>query len=299
MGDAGDDQVGLGRLDLVVDRGEVARIRREPDVLHHLEPGLGQAFLVGRVQRTGPGGVLAHDRGGFRLEQPDQRLLGRVADRLRQGVRSQVAVEGVAVARVVLVDGDADLVGGGPRRDHRGLEPGRPRHQGQHDLGDVAGDDEVDLVLADRPLERADRVGGGTLVVVGHDLDLAPVDPALGVDLVGGELDRLRDRGAGHRLRLGDHADLERVGRAGLSRQDQPRSEQRGQRAPNRGAPSDDAHGLGHRRFLIPSARIFYSRAWDELYPRKTRAQGPHRDRAVTFRPSRFPPGVSTRAAPA
>ena len=57
------------------------------------------------------------------------------------------------------------------------------------------------------------------MIVVGDDLDLAPVNAALGVDLVGGEVGGLRDRGARDRLRLRDHADLDRrlvVGRGRL-----------------------------------------------------------------------------------
>jgi hypothetical protein len=42
--------------------------------------------------------------------------------------------------------------------------------------------------------------------------DLAAVDAALGVDFVGGHLGRLRDRGAGDRLRFRDDADLDGVG---------------------------------------------------------------------------------------
>ena len=56
------------------------------------------------------------------------------------------------------------------------------------------------------------------MVVIGDDLDLAPVDAALGVDLVGGDLRRLRDRGAGDRLRLRDHADLNWRGVVGPGR---------------------------------------------------------------------------------
>ena len=85
-----------------------------------------------------------------------------------------------------------------------------PRFERQHDLADVAGDHRVDVILVDGALERAHRLGRGGMVVVGDDLDLAAVDAALGVDLVGGELRGLRDRGAGDRLRLGDHADLDR-----------------------------------------------------------------------------------------
>ncbi len=48
------------------------------------------------------------------------------------------------------------------------------------------------------------------MIVVGDDLDFAPTHPALGIDFVGGDLSRLRDRGAGDRLVLGDHPDLDR-----------------------------------------------------------------------------------------
>ena len=49
------------------------------------------------------------------------------------------------------------------------------------------------------------------MVVVGDDLDLAAVDPALGIDLVGRELRGLRDLGAGDGLGFGDHAYLDGI----------------------------------------------------------------------------------------
>jgi hypothetical protein len=55
------------------------------------------------------------------------------------------------------------------------------------------------------------------MVVVGDDFDLAAVDAALGVDLIGGDLGGLRDRRAGNRLGLGDDADLDRVRGQGLT----------------------------------------------------------------------------------
>lgn len=210
-----------------------------------LHTDLGQALLVTDIEGTGPSRVLAHDRGRLHLHQIDQHVFRGIADRLRQGRRGEVPVEGVLVARVVLVDREVDLVGGGTGRDHRRLEPRRPGHQCQHHLGDVAGDDEVDLVLGDRPLEGPDRVGGGGLVVVTDDLDLAPVDPAVGVDLVGGELDGLRDRGADDRLRLlGDDPDPDRVGGACLRR---PQAALR----PLRAGPGHDSNAAFHRHGLL------------------------------------------------
>jgi hypothetical protein len=120
-------------------------------------------------------------------------------------------VEGVFVLLVIGMDALADLVGGSARRDEWRLETRRPGLQRQHDFADVAGDDEVDLVLIDRTLERANRVGRGGVVVIGDDFDLAAIDTALGVDFVGGHLGGLRDRCPGNGLRLGDDADLDRV----------------------------------------------------------------------------------------
>ena len=182
--------------------------------------GFREAGLVADVERLGPGRVLAHDRDVLELETVDQQILGRVADELGLRGRGQIAVEGVLVLLVVVMDRLRDLVGGRARRDQRHLQPRRPRLQRQHDFTDVAGDDRADLVLADRALERAHGIGRRALVVVGDDLDLAAEDAALGVDLVGGDLRAARGRGARDRLHFGDHADLDgvaglRIGRRG------------------------------------------------------------------------------------
>ena len=127
------------------------------------------------------------------------------------------------VFEIVVVLGDVlrDHVGGGAGRDHHGLQAAGPRLERQHDLADVARDHRVDVILVDGALERAHRFRGGGVIVVGDDLDLAAVDAALGVDLVGGELRGLRDRGAGDRLRFGDDADLDGVRRVAGRRQRQ------------------------------------------------------------------------------
>ena len=64
MADAGDDHVGVGILDLMEDRREVAGVGIEADVVEHLHADLRQAFQVSFVERLGPGGVLAHDHRG-------------------------------------------------------------------------------------------------------------------------------------------------------------------------------------------------------------------------------------------
>ena len=55
-------------------------------------------------------------------------------------------------------------------------------------------DDGLHVILLGGALEGAYRVGGGGMIVVDDDLDLAPVDAAMGVDVVGGELRALADR---------------------------------------------------------------------------------------------------------
>jgi hypothetical protein len=124
-------------------------------------------------------------------------------------------VEGVFVLVILVVDALADLVGGRAGSDERGLQPRRPGLQRQHHFRDVAGDDDVHLVLVDRALEGANRVRRRTVVVIGDDFYSASIDAALGVDFVGGELCRLWDRCARDGLGFGDDADLDGIGGEG------------------------------------------------------------------------------------
>src|SRR6185369_6110997 len=103
----------------------------------------------------------------------------------------------------------ADFVRGCAGRDERRLQARGPRLQRQHYLADVACDDGVDLVLVDRALKCTYRVRRGRVIVVADDFDLAAVDAALGVDLVGRQLRGLGDRSARDGLGFGDHTDLE------------------------------------------------------------------------------------------
>ena len=179
-------------------------------MVEHFEPDLRQAGLVAGVERPRPGRVLAHDHGRLHLEAVDQHVLGGVAHEPRERARGQVAVERVFVVLVVLGDVLRDDVGRRAGRDEDGLEASGPRFERQHHLADVAADHRIDVILIDGALERAHRLGRRGMVVVGDDLDLSPVDAALGVDLVGGDLRRLRNRRTRDRLRLRDHADLDR-----------------------------------------------------------------------------------------
>jgi len=68
------------------------------------------------------------------------------------------------------------------------------------------------------------------MVVVGKNLDLPAADAAVGVDVVGRQLGRLGDRGAGDGRLLADHADADRlIGERGAG---QPEHRRTGQRQP-------------------------------------------------------------------
>jgi hypothetical protein len=49
------------------------------------------------------------------------------------------------------------------------------------------------------------------VVIIGDDLNLLPVDAACSIDLISGELRRLRNRRAGNSLRLRNDANLDVV----------------------------------------------------------------------------------------
>jgi hypothetical protein len=182
-------------------------------VIDNLQPNLGQASLIPGVERPGPRGVLAEDRRRLHVISVDQHVLGRIAGRLRQERGGEVALEEVFQVRVVVVDALGDVVAGRTRRDRRHFQPAGPGLQRQRHFGGVGRDHRAHLVLAGQPLHRPHGVGGGVVVVICHDFDHAAVDTALGVDLVGGDLRRVGDGNAGDGGVLGDHPDLDRVGR--------------------------------------------------------------------------------------
>ena len=89
------------------------------------------------------------------------------------------------------------------------------------------------------------------MVVVRDDFDLAPVDAALGVDLVGGELSGLGDRGTRDRLRFGDHADLDRaLVLSPSNRADCENERSRAERAAQDGCARRS--GFKSRHFILP-----------------------------------------------
>src|SRR3954451_21732962 len=102
-------------------------------------------------------------------------------------------MEGIFVFLIIVVNAFADLVGRGTRGDEGSFQARSPRVKSQHDLADIAGDDDVDLVIVHGALEGADGIRGGRMVVVSDDFYLAPVDAALGVNLLGRHLRGLRD----------------------------------------------------------------------------------------------------------
>jgi hypothetical protein len=121
-------------------------------------------------------------------------------------------VKGILIVVVVVVDRLGNQVAGGAGRDERHVQPRRPRFDGEHHLADIAADHGDDFVLAHGALESAHRVGRGGMIVIGNDFDLATVDAAAGVDVVGGHGGGLGQRRAGNRGFLADHADSDRLG---------------------------------------------------------------------------------------
>jgi hypothetical protein len=213
MADAGHDHVRVLVLDLMEDRREVVGVRVEADMVQHLQSRFGEAFEIAFIEWRGPGGILAHDHGGLHVHGIDQQVLGVIADRLGDERRREPAVERVLVMVVVVVDGLGDQIAGGAGRDERHVQPRRPGLERQHHLADIAADDGDDLVLADGALEGAHRVGRRGVIVVSDHLNLAAVNTAVGIDVIGGHGRGLGQRRAGDGGFFADHADLDRIGR--------------------------------------------------------------------------------------
>jgi len=155
MADAGDDHVRLQALDLVEDGREVGGVRRQPDVVQHLQAARRQALQVFLVQRDRPGGIFAHDHRGLHAQVAGQQRLGGLADDVGDLGGGEIAVEDVFHAIVIVMDTLGNLVAGPARRDHWHFQSSGPGFQRQHDLADVAGDDGRDLVLLRGALEGA------------------------------------------------------------------------------------------------------------------------------------------------
>ena len=168
-----------------------------------------------------------------------------------------------------------------------GLEASCPRLERQHDLAGVARDHRVDVILVDRALERAHRLGRGRMVVVGDDLDLASVDAALGVDLVGGDLGGLRDRGARDRLGLGDDADLDRSGIVGQGRRGDGERES-GRSGAERAAQNGRARAQSRMASFYPPWTDW--RRWPSMQP-----LGDHAAVFVPVMQANFLPGGGAR----
>ena len=135
----------------------------------------------------------------FMCSWPTSKSFVAAQVRVGDAGRRRIAVEHVFEVVVILGDVLSDDVRGRARRHRHHFQPSGPRFERQDDLADVARDHRVDVILRGGALEGAHRLGGGGMVVVSDDLDLAAVDAAGGVDLIGGELRGLWDRGAGDR----------------------------------------------------------------------------------------------------
>ncbi len=185
-------------------------------MVQDFQPHFRQALLVGRIERRGPGGVLAHDDGRLHLHLAiDQQILRRIAGRAGDEAGGQIAVEEILQMVVIGMHPARQLVARCARRDGWQLQPARPGLQRQRHFAGVGGDHGVDMVLVGGALIGAHGVRRRVVVVIGHDLDLAATDAAAGVDLLGGQLRRIGDGHAANRRVFCNYADLDRVRRPG------------------------------------------------------------------------------------
>ena len=193
-------RVGAGALELVHDRREVGVAQRGvllADDLDVVGAGPGDDLLVGRARED----VVGADQEDLRLalllevvHAGQDLLVGRrarvedVRRRLQALVLDRVEQQGV----LGLEDGE-----------HRLARRGRPAAEHR---GDAVGRDELLGLLREHG-----RLGGA---VLGDDLELLAQDPAVGVDLLGGQVEGVADRllgdghGAGQRV---EEADLDGV----------------------------------------------------------------------------------------
>jgi len=66
---------GFCAFDFVEDRREIGRVGRDTDVIEDFQADRRQAVEIFRIERPRPGGVFAHDDGGFHVEAGNQHVL--------------------------------------------------------------------------------------------------------------------------------------------------------------------------------------------------------------------------------
>jgi hypothetical protein len=67
------------------------------------------------------------------------------------------------------------------------------------------------VILADRALIGAHRIGRRRVIVIARDFDLPAIDASMSIDFIRRQLGRTRNRRSGNRLRLGDDGDPQRL----------------------------------------------------------------------------------------
>ena len=221
----GDEAGGAGRVAVELDRvdtgGEDAGDERHEvdavalEELLRREVGADLAVGGGQVFRDLLAGFVVGEEGAHALDVA--RLHHPLDLRCRHFSGGHVGPE-----RVGLVG--AECLGGEAERHHDDLVLLGDGLDGQHGRRAHRADDVLDLVVVDEAVGHRHRFVGLVLVVVGDDLHLvllaAHFEPALGIDVVGGQLGGVLHAGApgGTGAREGDErADLERLLRKGRS----------------------------------------------------------------------------------
>ena len=160
-------------------------------------------------------GVRAHQRDRLRLRVHPHRGVEESLRPADRGIRPRGHDLEVAVVLELGIDVQAE------QPDQQELALHRDRHGRGDDVGPVSRHDQVHLVHVEQLGVDARHRGGVGLVVVVNELDLAPEDAALGIDVVAPDLHRDQRRLAVARERAGEahaEADLERLLRQRRSR---------------------------------------------------------------------------------
>ena len=204
-----EDRVGLGRVDRLEHGARVDLALRRPLLGDPLDVrAFGAEQLLEHRHRRLAIFVVRRDR------RPS---LGRQLGRLIGQHRRLLVVRGAQAEGVAIALRPCDGVGQRLARDEQNLLLLGEIRDRKADIGEERSRQQRHAVVRHEFVGRRHRLGRLAAVILRDDLELLPIDAALGVDLLDGELPALAiGLGEGRQRRIAvDLADLDRVGRAG------------------------------------------------------------------------------------